>query len=470
MRSTARERERPGGVRVLLVTMLWGMVVLALLCVAAPYGIGWLLAARFDRTVSQLAVPGYLQVARRHFDRGWFVSHADVVLRPVGPLCHTRPCPAVRLDSRIDHGPLAWGAASARLSPVLAVVTTRADLTELWPRYVFSPVPGPVTVHSRVGLDSRGRAELNLTGVSFDVARRQRVAHVDTATASGRLQSGWLGRRIDGLQLDWPSFSLLRQAGGHIGWRNLHLSVRRGLRGALVNGRFHADSITLDNGSGRATRLTGVALSSHKPAPHTRALVLDIDKLVLPDSTQGTFILRAREQGLKAVAWATLPGRWQQLGGWSGGALDAPALYRDVLPQLLPPGARLRVSRLELATSDGALRMTARIARPARAKAASDLAGWLAQLDARLVLTVPRPILRRIVEHTLGPADRARAKAAVDARIQALVARDLITPVGDGQRYRIGLTLANGAMHVNGRPRPQWRALVAEFQAAAPGL
>ncbi|MGB7756337.1 MAG: DUF945 family protein [Salinisphaera sp.] len=456
--------------RLLIKTLVWGVAVLALLCVAAPYGVGWLLAGRFDQTVAHLSVPGYLQIVRRNFDRGWFVSRAIVVLRPIGPLCHTKPCPVVTLDSRIDHGPLAWGAEPVSLVPVLAVVKTQADLTSLWPRYVFSPSPGPLTVTSRIRLDSRGQAQLSLKGVTFDVARRNPVAHVETATVSGSLQSGLLARQIHGLSLDWPSFSLVRQSAGHLAWRKMEFRARPAPGGELADRRFTADSITLDDGHGQATRLTDLKVTTRRPAPDTSAVSIKIEKLVLPDNTQGTFILDARQQGMHPLAWATLPGRWRQLGGWSGGALNALELYHDIVPQLLPPGSRVQLSRFELATRDGAIRASAHIRAPRDFKPPSGAVALLSQLQAQLQLSLPRPILRRLVARTLGPTDSARAEADIDARVRALGARDLIKPIDNGKRYDLRIVLGDGRMAINGRNRPEWRALVDQFQAAAQGL
>lgn len=468
----ARRRGRGQGtvVRLLIRTLLWGTAALALLCVAAPYGIGWLLSGRFDQVVAQLSVPGYLQVVRRDFERGWFVSHAIVVLRPIGALCHSKPCPLFTLDSRVDQGPLVWGMRTGSPVPVLAMVRTHADLTSLWPGYGFSPTPAPLTVISHIGLDGRAQVHLSLPGITFDVAHQNRIAQVETATVSGELQANVLTRRIDGLNLDWPSFSLLRRSAGHLGWRNLHFQAGPAPGGALANRQFSADSITLDNGNGEATRLTGIQLTTRSASPDTSAVSLNIESLVLPDNTRGRFILSAREHGIRALAWAALPGRWRRLGGWSGGALNAPALYHDIVPRLLPPGSRVRVNRFDLVTRDGAIRARMQIRTPPDFKPPSSAAGLLSQLQAELQLSLPRSILRRLLRHTLGPAGRAQPEAAIDVRVHELVARDLIAPTDNGQRYRLRVVLDDGRVTINGRDRPQWRAVVNQVQAAAQGL
>ena len=277
--------------RLLIKTLVWGVAVLALLCVAAPYGVGWLLAGRFDQTVAHLSVPGYLQIVRRNFDRGWFVSRAIVVLRPIGPLCHTKPCPVVTLDSRIDHGPLAWGAEPVSLVPVLAVVKTQADLTSLWPRYVFSPSPGPLTVTSRIRLDSRGQAQLSLKGITFDVARQNPVAHVETATVSGSLQSGLLARQIHGLTSGLAVVFAGASVGRSSRLAQVEFPARPAPTGRLPTGDSRLTRSRWTTASGHATRLTDLKIVTRQPAPDTTAVSIKIEQLVLPDNTQGTFIL-----------------------------------------------------------------------------------------------------------------------------------------------------------------------------------
>lgn len=453
--------------RVLIKTLAWGMAVLVLIGVAAPAAIGWALALRFDRAVDELAVPGYLEVVSRDFDRGWFQSQAQVVLKPIGPLCHTRPCPVLTLENRIDQGPLAWGADQDRLRPVLAVVHTQADPTELWPRYVFSPTPGPVTLVSRVGLDTRGRARLTLDGITFDVARQNPIAHLETATVRGELQSSVLGRSLHGLRLDWPSFSMVKQSGGHIGWRGLHVEADAGPAGMLTRRRLSADSFTLDNGQGQATRLSDLRLTTREQSGGRTAVSMHIDRLVLPDNTQGTLIVEANEQGLQPGAWATVAGRWQQLGGWSGGALNEPALYQQVLPSLFADGADVHVQRLELATGDGAIRIRGDMSVPQSIRPVEAATDWLAQLDLDFRLSLPAAFLRRLVAQTAASASPARE---VEARLAALKQRQLIAPSDKGKNYSVHLKLHDGQMTINGRRRPQWRSLIAQFQAASPGL
>ena len=150
--------------------------------------------------------------------------------------------------------------------------------------------------------------------------------------------------------------------------------------------------------------------------------------------------------------------------------MNALELYHDVLPRLLPPGSRVRVDRFELATRDGAIRAQAHMQIPQDFKPTNSAVAWLSQLQARLQLSLPRPIMRRLVRRTLGPADSARPEAAIDARVHELVARDLIAPADGGGRYVVQVVLDDGHMAINGRNRPEWRVLVDQFQAAAQGL
>lgn len=447
----------------MITTVLWGMVVLALIGGVAPAGVGWLLSARFDRAVSNLAIPGYLQIAHSDFERGWFVSHAQIVLQPVGPLCQDKPCPVVRLDSRIDQGPLPWGADLDSLVPVLAVIRTRADLTSLWPYYGFSPKPALLRATTRIDLDMAAHMRIALAGTNFDVSNERPVVHAESAPISGDLTFKSLRRGIDHLQLGWPSFSLVWQQGGHLGWSGMHFSAQPG---AHAKRRLTADTVTLDNGRGLATRLSGVRLAVQHSGAGTTALDLDIDRLVLPGGAHSAFVLHSKAEGLAPRAWAALPARWEQLGGLSGGALNRAALYRDVLPALLPAGARLRIRRFELTTPEGAIRADAKIAAPKHYHSPTSAKALLSQLEVRAHMSFPASLLRRVVARSVGTG----SKSAIDARIQALIKRGLIQPMSQGQRYRTQVFLDSGQMIINGRKRPEWRRMVTQFQAAAQGL
>lgn len=294
--------------RVIGKTLLWVAIVLALIVVGLPGAIGFYMAREFDYAVANLTVPGTLEVADSHFDRGWFSSHAVISLRPVGALCHISPCPVITLDSTIHHGPLVFGSAErGSLRPVLAVADTHADPSSLWPRYVFSPVPGPVTLHTRVGLDTRGHVSLNLAGVSFDVARQEPVAHVDSATLDGQLTTAVAGRAISGVSLEWPSFALSPQHGGRVAWRGLALRAHGGSQdGQPAHGHLHLESLTLDNGQGQSTRLSGIDTQVKLRGADAGVLSLAADRVVMPDNTQGELHLRLSGHGVNPAAWAEI--------------------------------------------------------------------------------------------------------------------------------------------------------------------
>lgn len=461
--------------RVIGKTLLWGLIALTLVAVGLPGVIGFYMAREFDYAVANLTLPGTLEVADSHFDRGWFSSHAVISLRPVGVLCHLSPCPVITLDSTIHHGPLAFGAeGQERLRPVLAVADTRADPTTLWPRYVFSPMLGPIILHTRVGLDTRGHVTLHLDGMSFDVARQKPVAHIDSAALDGELNTAVAGRAIASGTLDWPSFDLSPQGGGRLAWRGLSFSAGRGAKtGAPARGHLHLESLTLDNGRGRATRLSGLDLHMNRLGSNAGKLSLVAKRVVMPDNTQGELHLNLVAQGVDAAAWAGLASQWRALGGLVGGAADDPRFYHDVLPGVLTPGFRFVIDQAALYTEHGPLRLSGHVAVPGKLMPANTAAATLRQLDIDLQIQVPAELARRLTRRQLA-AERGNglsvADAAVAGHLSALAQRGLIEATADGSAYRMRLRIANGRLLFNGHPRPGWQGLVAQIQATLQGL
>jgi len=473
--------------RVIGKTLLWGVIVLVLVGVGLPGAIGFYVARQFDYAVANLTVPGTLEVADSDFQRGWFSSTATIALRPVGALCVGTVCPVMSLDSTIYHGPLAFGAQRRdSLRPVLAVVDTRADPTALWPRYVFSPVPGPITLHARVGLDTRGHVSLRLAGLSFDVTRQAPIAHVDSATLDGQLDTTIAGRAISGIRLSWPSFGLAPQTGGRLAWRGLDLALGDAVDktkvsadrhessvGHLGRVRLQLDSLTLDNGQGQATRLNDLDVQLHRPTADGAHFTLAARQVVLPDNTRGELHLDVAASGINLTAWTSLPSQWHALGGLAGGAADDPRFYHDVLPSVLTPGFDFRVARAALYTEDGPLRLRGHIASPNGLVAGTMAADTVRQLDIELALSVPQNLARRLARRQIAAErgnDLAVDDRAIEQHLASLVQRGLLSTHTDDSGYDVTLRVHEGRLLLNGRTQPGWQSVVDQLQATAQGL
>lgn len=461
--------------RVIGKTLLWGLAVLALIGVGLPGAIGFYMARQFDYAVANLIVPGTLEVADSHFERGWFSSQAVITLRPVGALCHASPCPLITLNSTIHHGPLALGADETQtLQPVLAVADTHADLTSLWPRYVFAPVPAPVVLHTRVGLNTQGHVQLHLDGVSFDVARQAPVAHVDSAALDGELNTTLAGRAISNVSIAWPSFDLSPQAGGRLAWRGLNVKSHRSrLAGPMAHTQLHLDSLTLDDGQGRATRISDFDIRLQRAAADTGALNIRARHIVLPDDTQGELHLKMTGEGIVPGAWASLPSQWRALGGRRGGAADDPRLYRDVLPGLLRPGFRFQLKQAALYTEQGPIQLSGHLAVPKALQPALTASRLLQQLDVALTLQMPKALARRFVGRQLAAerdSDVLVSPQAVDRRLANWRQQGLLRWDPDEQAYRAVLRISDGQLRLNDQPQPGWQSVVDQVQATLQGL
>src|SRR5699024_7854600 len=123
--------------------------------------------------------------------------------------------------------------------------------------------------------------------------------------------------------LDWPRLSLAFEKSGKIAWQDAHLAYRPS--GDKTGYEVSARELTLDDGQGNATRLTGLQLYMPRVTDdHRVAVSVHMDKLVLPNNMQAGLDLRASARGLNIYPWLMLPGRWAELGGLSGGALASP--------------------------------------------------------------------------------------------------------------------------------------------------
>src|SRR5699024_4920129 len=152
--------------------------------------------------------------------------------------------------------------------------------TSLWPEYTFSPSPGRLHTTTRLALDASSKTTVSLQGASFEIVGERPIVHVDSAPGSGELSFLPLRHRIDRLQLSWPSLSLLWEQGGHLGWQGLAFSMRPD--GNHMRQQFSADTVTLDNGWGRSTRLSGVRMSLGHPGKDETSFSAQVDRVALP--------------------------------------------------------------------------------------------------------------------------------------------------------------------------------------------
>ena len=93
----------------------------------------------------------------------------------------------------------------------------------------------------------------------------------------------------------------------------------------------------------------------------------------------------------------------------------------------------------------------------------------LSALDLQARAGLSRHWLRRLAARARPPAPVEDTERAIDGTTERLVSRALI--VRDGPAYYTSRArFQDGGLIINGRPRPEWRSIVQQLQAAAPGL
>jgi uncharacterized protein YdgA (DUF945 family) len=150
-------------------------IALALLLVAAPWGIGRLAETRVDRGLDQLvAAAPYLRLAGREYARGWFRSQQQVTFEFVGSGEPVPPRFTVR--NEILHGPVLWLAGFG-----VANVHTRVE----WPadvRAMFVEKLGsaePMRIATRIGFFGGRRTTFIVDGNELTRTSGEKLAWRD---------------------------------------------------------------------------------------------------------------------------------------------------------------------------------------------------------------------------------------------------------------------------------------------------
>jgi uncharacterized protein YdgA (DUF945 family) len=180
-------------------------LLLALLLVAAPWGIGRLAESRVDRGLEQVvAAAPYLRIVDREYARGWFRSEQRVTFAFAahGPeAAASEPAPQrVTVHNEILHGPVLWLAGFG-----VANVNTRVD----WPadaRALFVETFGseePLRVATRIGFFGGRRTTLSIDGHELTRERGEKLSWKDArlvVTYTANLDSIGVRGRWSGME------------------------------------------------------------------------------------------------------------------------------------------------------------------------------------------------------------------------------------------------------------------------------
>lgn len=362
-------------------------LALGLVALAGPLALGTAVRQAYgqalDAVLDSLA-PG--SAVAQQYERGWFASSAsaELVLQPL-PSPDGRPAQVsrLRLDSRIEQGPLLWLATLPH--PVLARVHTRVEWAD-------APLPLPaVGIDTDLALDGSALARLHLPDA--DGATRVR-----SGEGSGTLRYTPEGRRL-ALALDLPELALIAPAGSREGRVLARLDgVRlnaelRGWIGVLYTGsaRLEIDSVWL--AAPVRTAIEGLALQLDQTPRGTLldlALTLEAGTLALggPSYRDARIGLAARSLNASALAELIAAGRALATGTAPPATrrLIATTLMARLLPRLIASGPQIALAPFRALSADG----------PVSARLSLDLktatGAGLGPLNADGALALPRSV------------------------------------------------------------------------------
>lgn len=216
------------------------VLVLLLLLIAAPWGIGQLAEARvnagLDRIVEQAP---YLKIVERRWTRGWFRSEQQVTFA-LEPVVHSAGPMRFTLRNEILHGPLLWPASLG-----IARVNTRLEL-DAQTRQKLVDIFGsddPLRVSTRVSFFGGGSTRLSGDGRTIEVgAGKGSLKYADF-----ELKVGYSGD-LDDVDLDGslPSLEIFPAEGGRVLLDDVTLTSRNErILGDLydTDARLHIDQV-----------------------------------------------------------------------------------------------------------------------------------------------------------------------------------------------------------------------------------
>lgn len=452
-------------------------IVLALILAVGPLAVGHLTKAGYEDLLASLIkdLPDR-EIQHNSYQQGWFASSAAVeVLIPPDPTAQTplrvpqRPI-RIRLDSRIEQGPLAW--LTSGFSPVLGRVHTRVEVQGL---SVALPVlPVSIALHA----DGAGLMQLQVPpGETPATAEAMGLRHglIDgelRLSSDRETLAGWMA--LAGVELLSPTGPIAR----------------------LSELRFEAELPDPASGTARLdvamVEVAGLAQGpdASKSPPHTSALptlrvealsatlsrelrdgllhlrlALSAQQTATARQTYGRSALGLSADRLDTEALADLAEGVALLGSGQVAppmqGLVTAGLMMSLVPRFVASSARIGVEPIRIETPDGPVsgRLDLRLDPGADAPTwlTSGVGDWLALLridgDLELPETIALDWLARGVEdETLSVSQPAAAREEARTLLAGWV-RDGWVSVRDA-RVVSAVRLGDGLLTINGKTVP----------------
>ena len=94
-------------------TIALGIAALIALLGVSPVYFGGVMADAYYDGLEQWVPEWAFQVRSERYRRGWFSSSAHVELSLAPSLCDAPPCPVLKMETQLFHGPIPFGATEA---------------------------------------------------------------------------------------------------------------------------------------------------------------------------------------------------------------------------------------------------------------------------------------------------------------------------------------------------------------------
>lgn len=442
--------------------------LLAVVVLALPWVLGTKTQRVYETALARMQEQG-MRVIDNRYRRGWLSSEASVRIglppgagRPIGA-----SATPVQIKSRIDHGP--WGLGSTRLPPSAALIESRVELPVPWLE------SSPLLLRTSVELDGSGTTEMRTPAVWLV----SESADLQTGEGRGELKFAARFANVEA-RFELPSVSLSIPGGIRFDLRDLRVRAE-GARwiGALYTGdgtvSLERAELRAPDASLLAQGLVATGMTTSDDGLLSMELTQRVDELSVNGAAYGPSQVSFSLRRLPGDALASFQQAMQEL---SAGALDRTltvvamaAILVEHLPSLLAEDPRLALKEVEISTPEGRIRGRLSLGTQGLTRQTLERPGaWLEHLAGECDLSVPRPLLLRLLEgwqrsQLLETVPWSRQQtpvlpAMLDAEI-ATAARDrldvlvrqgwLVEEVGG---LRTNAMLADALLTVNGKTIP----------------
>lgn len=445
-------------------TIALGIAALIALLGVSPVYFGGVMADAYYDGLEQWVPEWAFQVRSERYRRGWFSSSAHVELSLAPSLCDAPPCPVLKMETQLFHGPIPFGATEALggQSRLLGgVIQSTLDPAPLFRAGRIEPGLPPVKAFTKIYLtgNSSTRVEMPTSGQTlradseqFSLASEGLLGVIDhkggdeitTHFEMPRLEAtGQEGRQalLRGISVD---FSGRHEDALLLGDWSAALDRIRFLY-PEQDARYALDALR----AGASSRLRDGLLSGD--------LRLTLDRLATPQQTVGASRGSIRFDRFDAATLVRVRNALRPvLRGEAPSAeskLAIAGLLMQYAPAFLHPGPEITFNDLRLvsdrgvAVADGKLEVS-----PGAVDGRLTLATLLRRLSGEADILVDEPLAKHWMQIS-GRPDLAPAQMA------GLIEDNILQRTPDDQ-IAVHLEYKLGQLWINGIENEQWAALM----------